>query len=674
MSEQLNRNKVSISLSPNNYYTQLPKSGRDAGALGQVEISPMQIKKLEIFKSYLYHVTDVMVEIDNIDPNVATLWGEGKYVAQLFVNPVLSGDTLVSINNYFVCSDMKVKPTPIEHRVYTAIETISVVIFLKSITRTRLEAENNFTFELGGKNGKGAAGIGQAPIQFLHSELMELYTRNYMEEGDDATIPWNTEYCDLIEPIHQIHTTPSNGYKMITDNNMDTLSFFFKHYPVFNTTYDWLLDDCSTGGLVTELRISDFVWWPAWEPFIRENLSNILNRKTAEGKIPSSPEFRTAAAIKYYGMQQIEHVSYHDWVVYYVKNGYPKIWAEDVSSGKPIPMNSWNAIHQKAPVLTPNGNIKLIENPMYQEYLTFMTTREIEETQLFKNVYQNLHPTLEKYVFFNIFVGDVDIHTIVEFKKDDVADTEKFDRLGMGYQVLHTYTREDLQPKGLSKATSTDNDSDPDNSQYSYSHALTTEIVFLTIDKGELNITEVGNEDAINVSADPSAYDINPTDQCAGATDFYGGTEGTGTGTDGRGIPGNKSIADQGEALYNAGFRYIYGGTSDKFMDCSAFTQKAVTRSGIAGYPRTTAGQRPWLQKRAQLISPGNGKRGDILMFRWRGNRSFGHTGIAINSTDYIHSSGGSRNTASNPGKGASKGVYSTKAPGVVEIYRLKEG
>ncbi len=666
MSQQLRRNKIQILLSPNNYYSQLPKAQRDVGKLTQITIAPMQIKKVEIYKSYLQHVTDVVVEIDNLDPDVATFWAEGKYIANLIISPE-SSDNPNNIHNYFVCYDMKRKDVPPEARVYGSIPTISATVILKSITRTRLEVENNFTYELGGKNGKGAAGVGKHPLEFLHTDLMEIYNRNYLEEGLEATKPWNTDYCDLIEPIHQIHTTPSNGYKMIVDNNIDTLEFFFRHYHLFNTPYDWILDDCSTGGYeVSSLRISDFAWWPAWEPFIDQELSKILN--VEPGSDAADRAFNTASAIRFFKIQKVEHVAYYDWFVFYVRNGYPKIWAVDVSSGKPIPMNNWNAVHEDAKVMTPSGAIKTVKNPMYKEYLTFMTPKEIEEAQQYLNIYQGLHPLLEKYSFSNVFVGDVDIHTIIELKMRAGDDTQKFDRLGMGYQVLHTYSREDLQPKGMTETTSSGNDQDPVESKFSYSHALRTEIVFLTIDKGDLNITGLGTEDAINVQDISAGYVPPATDECASQTDQPGVGVVPG-GSSGTGIPNNSSIADQGEAIVSKGFVYCYGCTAERKMDCSSFTQKAVTRSGIGGYPRTTSTQLVWCQKYAQRIdSYENIQRGDIIFWKTYTNRG-GHTGIATSNSHYAHA-----NSAKSARKGTISAFSNYRRRSKTDIFRLKGG
>ncbi len=672
MSQQLRRNKISIELTLNNYYAQLPKSQRDVSLIKQVLIAPMQIKKVEIFKSYDEHVTDVVVEVDNLDPNVAAYWSEGKYIANLSIIAETPGDTKLGFENYFACFDLRIINTPAFSRNYATNTTVSAKVVLKSITRTRLEIENNFTYELGGKNGKGAAGVGQAPIQFLNSTLMEMYSRNYMEAGEEGNIPWNMTYCDLIEPVHQIHTTPSNGFKMITDTNMQTLEYFFKHYPVFNTTYDWMLDDFNTsdGGDKTELRITDLTWWPAWEEKIDANLSAIMN-KEIEGA--ENKEAATITALRFFKIQQIEHIPYYDWVVFYVKNGYPKIWAVDVSSGKPIPMVAWNGIHEEAPVLTPSGNIKKIKNPMYREYLTFMTQREIVQSQLFLNVFQNLHPHLEKFTFSNVFIGEIDIHTVVEFKLEDTEDPGKYDRLGMGYQVLHTYTREDLQPKNYTGVTSSSNDDDPVNSQFSYSHALVTDIVFLTIDKGELDIASMGNEDAVNVSEDPGDYTPSENDPCAGATDTGGTPGGTTGGSDGVGIPGNTSISDQALALYNQKFKYLWNGKrlSQGGLDCSGYTTLAVTRAGVGGYPHGTTAQRKWCNRHAQKIdSTANAKAGDVLFFGY--GDSYGHTGIAIGGGQFVHSSGGSSNTINNLGKGASKGSYATYSAKNTLVYRLK--
>jgi hypothetical protein len=221
MPNTLNRNKIQIKLKPNLYYTQLPKAQRDKSLLGPgpIDIAPFQIKKVEIFKSYATHVTDVVLHLDNIDPSIAAQWSENKYIAHLIISPDMVGDTGTGIDNFFMVHSLTQKPTPEAERMYSTIPTANLTVILKSITRARLEKENNFTFELGGKKGQGAAGVGKSPIQFLESDLMKLYARNYMEAGEETVNPWTMTYCDRTEPTHQIRTTPPDGFKMITDNN-----------------------------------------------------------------------------------------------------------------------------------------------------------------------------------------------------------------------------------------------------------------------------------------------------------------------------------------------------------------------------------------------------------------------------------------------------------------------
>jgi cell wall-associated NlpC family hydrolase len=86
-----------------------------------------------------------------------------------------------------------------------------------------------------------------------------------------------------------------------------------------------------------------------------------------------------------------------------------------------------------------------------------------------------------------------------------------------------------------------------------------------------------------------------------------------------------------------------------------------------AGYPRTTAAQRPWCEKNCARIEPiENVKRGDILFFNWGNGRYYGHTGIALGGDKFIHASSSKK-----------KGVIQTlssyaKASKGTVAYRLK--
>ncbi len=678
MSQLTRRNRIFIDLVPNNYYAQLPTAKAEE-VLPRVNIAPMQIKKLEIYKSYVQHITEVVVEIDNMDANVAVLWSESKYIAKLNIAPDNVKDS-VGFENHFVCFDMEMEEVPPEYAVFPPVQTVSVIVTLKSITRTRLEIENNFPFELGGKNGKGAVGSSKPPKDFLNQDLMKMYNRNYMDQGNETFVPWNTDFCDFKNTVHQVFTTPPNGYRMITDNNFQALEYFFEFYPMFNTPVGWLLDDFNTDRKAPSMvRVSDLSWWEQWRNYKNEHLSDMFNIELPPTSVTSTAAYRTAANIRYFRIQKLEHLSYHDWVRFYTKNGFVKIWAVDVSSGKPIPMNAWNSIHQYSRVLTPTGNVKNIENPMYREYLTFMTSKEIEETQLHLNMFQELNPTMEKYSFANVLVGEIDMHTVVEFKVPVPEPTEMIpnpkkplDRMGIGYQVLHTYTRETFEPKEVKEINDRTTDKDPRHSQFTFNHSLKSELVFLVVDQGDLSIALAGSEDAVRVST--VIGDVRYPTQADLCIDGDGNVKDRGTydtpgGTDGVGIPGNTSIGDQAQAMINTGFGYTWGGKTSLSagIDCSGFTRLAVKHAGVQGYPHGTANQRPWCGTNASLITSVSGvKRGDVLFFNWGNGRSYGHTGIAISSTQFVHSSGGQSG-----GVGARTTNFANYHPKNMEIYRI---
>ncbi len=673
MNTQLRRNRINIDLVSNDYYKQLPVAATDFN-LPKISLAPMQIKKVEIYKSYASHKTDIILELDNIDSHAAALWSEGKYLTHLNIAPDTVDGSTKQVEGIFMCYDLRRQDADSAYTTFGSSPTINIRVVLKSITRLRLELENNFVFELGGKNGNSPAGSSKSPIDFLRDDLQKLYNRNYMNEGNETYSPWNLDYCDFLDPVHQISTSPSNGYKIHADNNFEALEFFFKQYPLVNTPYDWLLDDFSTdGGVHNILRVADLAWWPTWDKYKDKfkDLSRMINMEIPEGSVSSEAAFRSSAALRFFEVQKLEHMPYFDWVEFYVKNGYSKIWATDISSGKPIPMDAWNHIHEFSRVLTPTGNVKHIPNPVYKEYLTFMTEQEIAETHLHLNMFQGLNPALEKFSISDLHIGDVDIHTIIELDaKMSGNENAAFDRLGMGYQVLHTYYRQNLLPDMFDGSVSTAGaDKEPRGSQFTFNYSMTSEIVFLTIDKGKTDITVPGMEDAAYVKpATDGVIQQSGTDSCYDS----GGGSYTGGGVDGVGIPGNTSIADQGEAMIKTRFRYAWGGkrSAAAGLDCSGFTNLAVSRTGIA-YPHGTANQRPWCQKSAnatKISGIQNVKRGDILFFNWGNGRSFGHTGLAISNTEFIHSSGGKSG-----GKGASTRTFASYHPHNTEIYRLKE-
>lgn len=83
-------------------------------------------------------------------------------------------------------------------------------------------------------------------------------------------------------------------------------------------------------------------------------------------------------------------------------------------------------------------------------------------------------------------------------------------------------------------------------------------------------------------------------------------------------------------------------------MDCSGFVYNVLKDAGY-NVGRTTA---QGYRSGGTSVSKSDMQPGDLVFFGSNGNAS--HIGIYIGNGQMIHSSGGSKNTASNPGKGVS--------------------
>lgn len=108
------------------------------------------------------------------------------------------------------------------------------------------------------------------------------------------------------------------------------------------------------------------------------------------------------------------------------------------------------------------------------------------------------------------------------------------------------------------------------------------------------------------------------------------------------------TIADAAQKYI--GTPYVWGGesASEGGMDCSGFVYNALKDAGY-NVDRTTAqGYRSY----GTSVSKSDMKPGDLVFFGKNNNAS--HIGIYIGNGQMIHSSGGSKNTKSNPGKGVS--------------------
>ena len=98
------------------------------------------------------------------------------------------------------------------------------------------------------------------------------------------------------------------------------------------------------------------------------------------------------------------------------------------------------------------------------------------------------------------------------------------------------------------------------------------------------------------------------------------------------------------------GTPYVWGGESmdEGGMDCSGFVYNALKDAGY-GVGRTTA---QGYRSKGTVVSKADMQPGDLIFFGKNDNAS--HIGIYLGNGQMIHSSGGSKNTKSNPGKGVS--------------------
>lgn len=98
------------------------------------------------------------------------------------------------------------------------------------------------------------------------------------------------------------------------------------------------------------------------------------------------------------------------------------------------------------------------------------------------------------------------------------------------------------------------------------------------------------------------------------------------------------------------GTPYVWGGesASEGGLDCSGFVYAALKDAGYDVSRTTAQGYRSY----GTSVSKSDMQPGDLVFFGKDGNAS--HIGIYIGNGQMIHSSGGSKNTKSNPGKGVS--------------------
>ncbi len=114
----------------------------------------------------------------------------------------------------------------------------------------------------------------------------------------------------------------------------------------------------------------------------------------------------------------------------------------------------------------------------------------------------------------------------------------------------------------------------------------------------------------------------------------------------------SKQVSSTGNSIVDAakkyiGTPYVWGGESvaEGGMDCSGFVYSALKDAGYNVGRDTAQGYRSY----GTSVNKADMQPGDLIFF---GKGEASHIGIYIGNGQMIHSSGGSRNTASNPGKG----------------------
>ena len=128
---------------------------------------------------------------------------------------------------------------------------------------------------------------------------------------------------------------------------------------------------------------------------------------------------------------------------------------------------------------------------------------------------------------------------------------------------------------------------------------------------------------------------------------------GAGAGTDTEPAEETPKSTDSGIVAAAKGYigtPYVWGGESmsEGGMDCSGFVYNALRDAGYDIGRTTAQGYRSY----GNTVSKDNMQPGDLIFYGSGGNAT--HVGIYIGDGQMIHSSGGSKNTKTNPGKGVS--------------------
>jgi len=658
-------NNIEVILVPNPLYT-ITDGNTLNEPVESVSLTPHQIRKVEIVKSYETHSTEVYITFDMLDPTAFSRISEGTYIIYLFINGY-NNPGGASRFNYFVCDEL----VPLETtEVFGTYPALSARGRFSSITKIRLQYENIIPFELGGQGSTKAQGAGKTPFEFFENDLKKMYYSLYTDRSTESarasifSTKFTTPNADTLIPMG-----PQDGYFINTKNNFEAFGYIFDHYPLFRTVYNWVLDDfCSedANGSST-LFVSDLIRWDSWQNHIDENLSTLFNVSTGE----SENAFETLGLSTVIQAKQIDHSPFYNYFRYSIRDDLPKIYATDIHTHEPINTNWWNAVHAKKYLIYQSETglgVKEMDNPLYKEYLTFLSGEEVENVQQYKKVFQALHPSLETYEFTNLFFGEVDLNSVIEIKRKNLSPENDFgfNRIGLCYQIKQTFERTSIMPPRIKDGDAKIKGPQDwlDDPSYTPTYIHSAEATFLMIDEGAKNLREFNAlpqpvVDREFVISPDDLSQLNLNDPCES------GRYDPELGTDGLGIPGNTSIVDQARAIESNNVRYVYGGHSAHAMDCSFFVQTAVHAAGAdqgygKRYPRTTADQYPWCLKNAIPIAFEHRQPGDIVFFTSQG-KHHGHTGIFTGKETVIEAS-------SSRGKVLERDLGRRKVSGVFRI------
>jgi cell wall-associated NlpC family hydrolase len=653
-------NRIEITVIPNPQYQQVRISDGDLlSRRADLNIQPSQLAKLEIFKSYETSDTRIRMHVIDLDNDTAAAIAEGKIIIHIMIDPMVSQQSgNAQFGNFFLCT--KMNPPPVASKVAGTYPLLITVFDLKSITLQRMQIENNFAFTLGGKGPQfDPLGAGIKPLNFLEGELGKALTENYSPEsvvGSGSTLMLDLDYTKHgIDSDCVVNSTPSTGYQMDVNTNWEVLDYFFDQYPVFVTPYVWLLDDFSTkndGKLEKRgsvIKLLDLTKYQAWKPFTNKSLSDFIMGKTIENIEQRMESFKSV------DFKIIDRKVFYNTGRFMFRDNSPKIYAEEMATGNPINLNTWNAVRKHNYVLTnTNGYIKVkkMPNPMYKYFVTFMTPVELQNMVEFNNIFMNLHPDMVTYNFNNLWFGQIDIHTVIDIEAShfnkyetyDRPDGKKYDRIGVGYQVLHVFEKVKPNDAIINFLRSKSQTTEVETVEPAFT--LSTEITFLMIDKGPNDIISYTSTDRGRPYVDQEGTTQDIKNNMA----IICGDEGNpahAVDIDIAGIPkvgpssaANTQIAVAAAELIKKGFSYADS-------DCSNFVMKAVRAAGadvgkIGRFPDGTLYQWSWFAKNAdngieEVDSVANIKPGDIAFFRSQG-RINGHVVIAYDNTKFMHS------------------------------------